>query len=63
MFGDPVCVFLFRLGHDDDLVAGLAAVGWDVLRGGMLEGGFPGLGDVGRDAVLVPNVFEFYFYD
>ena len=55
----PVRIFLLRLGHDDDLVAGLDAKGWDVLHGPMLEGVFPRMSEVGRYAVLVPDVFYF----
>ena len=54
----PVRILLLRFRHDDDLVANLAAEGGDVLHGAMLEGVFPRVGNVGRDAVLVPNVFE-----
>lgn len=57
----PVRILPLRLGHDDDLVAGLAAEGWDVLHGAMLEGVLPRVSDVGRNAVLVPDVFELYF--
>ena len=63
MFCYPVRILLLGLGHDDDFIAGLAAEGWDVLHPPMLEGVFPRMGDVGRDAVLVPDVFEFYFDD
>ena len=59
----PVRVFLDRFGHDDDFVAGRAAEGGDVLHGAMLEGVFPCVGDVGGDAVLVPDVLELYFHD
>ena len=63
MFCHPVRVLLLRLGHDDDLVAGLAAERGYVAHGPMLEGVLPRVCDVGRDAVLVPDVFEFYFND
>lgn len=59
----PVRVLLLRLGHDDDLAAGLAAEGWDVLHGAMLKGVLPRVRDVGRNAVLVPNVLELDFND
>ena len=63
MFSYPVRVLLLRLRHDDDLVASLAAEGWDVLHGAMLECVFPRVRDVGGDAVLVPDVFELYLDD
>ena len=61
--GHPVRVLRDRFGHDDDFVAGRAAEGRDVLHGAMLEGVFPRVGDVGGDAVLVPDIFELYFHD
>ena len=63
MFCYPVCILLFGFGHDDDLVAGFAAGGWDVLHGAMLKGVFPRVCDVGRDAVLIPDVLQFYLDD
>lgn len=63
MFCYPVCVLFFRFGHDDDFVASFAAVGWDGLHGAMLECVFPRVRDVGRHAVLVPDVFELYLDD
>ena len=63
ILGHPVRVLLDRFSHYDDFVAGRAAEGRDVLHGTMLEGVFPCVGDVGGDAVLVPDVLELYFHD
>lgn len=63
VFCYPVRILLLQLGHDEDFVASLAAEGADVLHGAMVEGVLPRVSDVGRDAVLDPDVFEFCFDD
>lgn len=63
MFCYPVRILLFRLGHDDDLIASIAAKGRDILHGAMLERVLPRVGDIGGDAVLVPDVFKLYLDD
>lgn len=47
MFCYPVRVLLFGFGHDDHLVASLAAKGRDVLHGAMLECVPPRISDIG----------------